>query len=445
MPVTQKRTKKTTAKAARKTTSVKKPSQKKPRAKSRQVSAAKILPQAQTTPSLPSAPIKAALPVARQWPRWAPYFGGLALIALAVTGAMLFGAPKYQDTDSSQGITLGESDAVNPSLETSQLSVWQYAYTWNGNTLDQETSEQSTYSENVRNVTEEDFTAIAQQFGLADTIRSTVFDEDNVSFEAGVVTPSVENSGDTLTPPDATVLSDPNAYQLYAYAQDNRYWYSLLSSADWLSTHQSAVPTADEAKQLAEDYLKSRNLLPADAVGPYVANATENTPFISVYYTQEINGVPVIDQSGELIRYVTIEFGAEAKVINVTGPVIPVLLQESDQKIFAKSASQAWDELQDNKWGPGRDQVAQPNENAQVHTQNIAVQSVEPAYVQVWTPTTDGKRLYEPSYRFIGSIDDADTATSFAYYLVVPMNDDESVAGNAVPTATDLPLDVQPY
>ena len=69
--------------------------------------------------------------------------------------------------------------------------------------------------------------------------------------------------------------------------------------------------TEDEAILIAQDYLESRNLLPEDAVlyGAQTiigGNAVEKTPHtISVAYTREINGLPVVGPGDSI--YVLIE------------------------------------------------------------------------------------------------------------------------------------------
>ncbi|MFH2097486.1 MAG: hypothetical protein ABII24_03005, partial [bacterium] len=292
----------------------------------------------------------------------------------------------------------------------------------------------ASYSFSKPEVTQELFSGIKESLGLTGDVRTTNYDDGLVLYEAGVELPEQDilgfAEGDQVI--DDAVLNDPEAYQLTTYSNQPIYWYGLISSSQWIAEH-SSLPSDDQAKELASDFFQSRGLLPDDAQGPYiqgrglisdsgsiVSDQDSGRKFISLYYQKTVNGLPVVDEAGDPIPYLTIDLAGDNKVISVSGPIQSLALNELGQS--DKSQVQAWSEIENNLWDPGRRSNSQitSGQTKTAKTREFALEEVDQVYLSVAAATLDSLSYFEPAYRFSGSLLEQETTESYPINILVP-------------------------
>jgi hypothetical protein len=309
--------------------------------------------------------------------------------------------------------------------DTSRVAQIRYAYEWKGEALSSDAGAQKTASVSNASVSEADFRRVSVALGLGETIRTTPYDASVSAFESGVEVPTVSAE----TPESEAAYSDPNAYQLTAYSNQSAYWYSLLSNGSWVSEHTGPLPSEEESKTIAEAFFRDRGLLPNDATGPYIRNPEEvlaeisseqdlSAPlFISVYYTRALDGRTVVDESGSPLPYLTLDIGAENKILSASGPFETnpnVTLADS----AGVSAASAWSDLGANRWGPGRDSAEDANKTSSTVT--ISMDEMEPVYLAIPGLVEDENSYFESSYAFRGTLSSPAGDDPYAFSVVVP-------------------------
>ncbi len=368
---------------------------------------------------LPSPPRELALPPPKRWKAlWRP-LAVVLIIALAIAGALLFGAPNLLRKGSTQ---LNTNTTEKQAADTSLVAQIRYEYEWKGESLSSEAGDQQVASTPKAVVSEGDVRRVSAALGLGEEIRTSEYDAGVMAFEAGAVMPN--------EPLDATtdsVYSDPNAYQLTAYSNQSHYWYSLLSSGTWMQDHAAPLPDEAEAKTLAEAFFRDRNLLPSDAGGPYVRSAQEllasisaetaSAPaFVSVYFTRLIDGREVVDESGTPLPYLTLDIGGDRKILSASGPFqINPSLEFSTAP--GRSSQAAWDGVSGNEWGPGRYSGTGDATAAPVA---ISMDTLTLAMLAVPGSTADEREYFEAVYVFGGTLAASDGSDSYAFHIVAP-------------------------
>ena len=397
------------------------------------------LPKTKRTPALPIEPRGLALPKPHTFQKWFPYFITGIIIIIAIVGAILYDRAFQSESALPTVSNQGNRATLNASIEP--VTIWEYRYTWAGTELSQDVPSLASYSFINPEVTSELFKVIKNSLGIESDARTTEYSDGLILFEAGIELPEQDilglTEGDEII--DDSILSSPDAYQLTSYSNFPVYWYGLISSAQWMSEHDT-LPTEDQAKQLANEFLQSRGLLPDDADGPFLRGSSTLTDsgliaddeigsqgFISLYYQKMINDLPVVDEAGDPIPYVTVDIAGDNKVISVSGPIRPNY-QLTEIGNSDKTQSQAWQEITDDLWGPASlsSSSVATGQQEKIITRGLNMATIDPVYLSVTSFTDPSISYFEPAFRFLGELSQADGTVAYPINIVVPAVSDSN-------------------
>jgi len=339
----------------------------------------------------------------------------VAIFGIAIAGALVFNGPNEPASEAGDDDTASANLAVNSDMNAAQI---EYEYSWTGSALSIDAPSRTSVSIPSQTTAEVDFLKVSQALGLGDSVRAVDYGDGIIGYESG----AQSNSDD--------INSD--AYQLTGNSNLDSYWYSLLPISDWIEDHPDKLPSGEQAKSIASDFFRTRNLLPADFRGPNVrdpndvalrmssSRAAETTArIVYVYFTRVVNGAEVVDVLGEPIEYLTLEIGGEQKILSASGPFIKESVKTQADQI-GKSEANAYTEVTQGLWGPGQHVSALDRTDGPIQTMKVALTSVTPTIYLVPSANTDAVTWYESGFLFAGTISDETGTYTQPIKIVVP-------------------------
>lgn len=371
---------------------------------------------------------------------WLTVFLVVAIFGIAIAGALIFNDSTKSESKVANSNTAGVKLAVNSDTNAAQI---EYRYTWSGPTLSNDTPGRTLVSIPSQATTEADFLKVSQALGLGDSVRSVDYGDGIIGYESG----AQSNSDDI----------NSNAYQLTGNSNLDSYWYSLLPISDWIEDHPDKLPSEEQAKSIASDFFRTRNLLPVDIGGPYVrdpnevalrissSSAAETTArIVYVYFTRLVNGAEVVDVLGEPIEYLTLEIGGEQKILSASGPFIKESTQTQTGQL-GKSETDAYTEITQDLWGPGQHILNLDRTEGPIRTMKVVLTSVVSTIYLVPSAGTDAAMWYEPGFLFTGTISDEAGTYSQPVKIIVPAIQNSRFTSaletvRAVDDTTDTPV-----
>jgi hypothetical protein len=277
-----------------------------------------------------------------------------------------------------------ESDGGNAAFLMPKME-----YSWKGGKFPEFSDRMTVYRKPAKKIDAAEAKRVALIFGIRGEPRveepRILMEEDakNISSEGGTPTnpnpqtepnpglkteparPELEDSRTTFNQPSFKTYSfyeEKGGKRLDIYEADRRFSYYVDGGFELVERDNEKLPSNDEAKKIAKNFLESKGLLPEGATGPFIADTPlvgygiavpdrgisdtknrtdvverellpERKPlqptYIEVRFGKKIDGYDLVEPSGETSLYVaTVTIGAGGGVIAVSGE-LPTELEES--------------------------------------------------------------------------------------------------------------------
>ncbi|MBE0447728.1 MAG: hypothetical protein IBX64_06470 [Actinobacteria bacterium] len=221
--------------------------------------------------------------------------------------------------------------------------------------------------------------------------------EPNPGLRTDPARPELEDSRSTFNQPSFKTYSfyeEKEGKRLDIYEADRRFSYHVDGGFELAEKSNQKLPSNDEAKKIARDFLESKGLLPEDATGPFILDAPsvgygiavpdrpvsniENhtgiatkellrPTYIEVQFGRKFGDYDLVEPSGEPSRYIaTVTIGPGGDIITASGE-LPTELEKSLYPLM--NVSTAFNEIKKGVHGPIRTlvdyMIAQPEGSAQ--------------------------------------------------------------------------------
>ncbi len=256
--------------------------------------------------------------------------------------------------------------------------------------------------------------------------------------EAGEVRSSGPDPVEPVPYRSIRFLDRASGARLEIFEPDGRFSYMVEGAWQTAENTAGSRPTDERAKETAIDFLKRKDLLPADYTGPFIADTgvvssavvspdggepvieeprVVQPAYVEVQFGKKLGAYDLVEPTGEPSRYIaSVTVGAGGAVMAASGE-IPAPLEESAYPL--RAVAEGFDEVKKGRFGvrilgapvpllerqPGGPvDSTNPGPTAPSKPEPVKVELARVTLAYLLVTGADGTSYFEPAYLFSGTI-----------------------------------------